>query len=335
MPLSKRQQRDAIARLRLRSILRQHTIAVARTIEQKISDAGPTDQRIDPHVLTRVRNSMVRGGEIATRKHEGIDWYSLPDAEPSVLEGRLREQAETIKELRRSAFNQRMGQTLEIATYRALLASGGIFLGRFRDLDQHADDTLYSKEEPPQHLGPQSLEGDRRLDFLVPASSGDWLGIECKNIREWLYPDRDEVHESIAKCLELDCVPVIISRRIPYVTFRLLRPCGVIVHQTYNQLFPFSDQALADRARHKRNLGYHDIRVGNTPDARLLRFIGQNMPAVAEEARSRFDAYKDLLAQFVSGDLAYDEFAARVRRRESGSNEDHDWDESGDPADWE
>jgi hypothetical protein len=130
-------------------------------------------------------------------------------------------------------------------------------------------------------------------------------------------------------------VTVIIARRIPYVTFRLLRPCGVIVHQTYNQLFPLSDQALADRARHKRNLGYHDIRVGNAPDARLLKFIGKNLPAIAEGARSRFDEYRDLLTDFVSGALSYDEFAARVRRRQSGTNEDHDWEEGGDPADWE
>jgi hypothetical protein len=223
--------------------LSEHTIATARTIEQKISDAGPFDQRIDPHVLTRVRNGMVAQGEICIKRHIGIDWYALAVAEPTALESRLADQAETIKEL-----------------------------------DDHGDDTLYSKEEPPQHLGSRHLNGDRRLDFLTQASSGEWLGLECKNIREWLYPDRAELREMIGKCLELDCVPVIIARRIPYVTFRLLQPCGVIVHQTYNQLFPLSDQALADRARHKRNLGYHDIRVDNVPDARLLKFIGKNLP---------------------------------------------------------
>jgi hypothetical protein len=108
----------------------------------------------------------------------------------------------------------------------------------------------------------------------------------------------------------------------------------VIVHQTYNQLFPASEQNLAERARHKRNLGYHDIRVGNAPDARLLKFIGKNLLAVAEHARSRFEEYKDLLDGFVAEDTGYEEFAARVRRREHGLNEDNDWEE-GDPADWE
>ena len=34
-----------------------HGVATDRTLEQKISDAGPFDQRIDPHVLTDVRST--------------------------------------------------------------------------------------------------------------------------------------------------------------------------------------------------------------------------------------------------------------------------------------
>ena len=41
------------------------------------------------------------------------------------------------------------------------------------------------------------------------------------------------------------------------------------------------------------------------------------------------------VVDFVSGDSPYGEFAARVRRQGSGSNKDHDWDDSGNPADWE
>jgi hypothetical protein len=278
---------------------------------------------------------MVREGEISKLPHRGTNWFALPQNDAALLKQRLAEQARTTKELGKQSISVRIGQTLEIATYKALLTLKNVaFLARFKDLDEHGDEQTYKKEEPPQHLGSRQLEGDKRLDFLVLAPAGNWLGFECKNIREWLYPDREEVRETIRKCLRLDCVPVIIARRIPYVTFRLLRPCGVILHQTYNQLFPASEQNLADRASHKRNLGYHDIRVGNAPDARLLKFIGQNLLAVAEDAASRFEEYKDLLAGFVADDTGYEEFAARVRRRERGLNEDSDWEE-GDPADWE
>jgi hypothetical protein len=44
-----------------------HGIATARTLEQKISDGGPFNQRVDPHVLTPVRNRLVDEGKINTR----------------------------------------------------------------------------------------------------------------------------------------------------------------------------------------------------------------------------------------------------------------------------
>jgi hypothetical protein len=335
MPKRSRPERNAIARRRIRRILSQHTVANARTLEQEISDAGPSDQRIDPHILTSARNAMQREGQIAILQHAGIDWYALPNTDPDLLQSRLVLQAETVIALRQRSLSQRIGQTLEIATYKALLKlENPIFFGRFKDLEEHPDNEIYRKEEPPQHLGSREPEGDERLDFLLLTSSGTWLGLEFKNVREWLYPDRTEIREVIDKCLRLDCVPVMIGCRIPYVTFRLLQPCGVIIHQTYNQLFPTSDQVLADRARHKHNLGYHDIRLGNTPDDRLLKFITKNLITVADSARERFDAYKDILEAFVSHDIQYREFAARIRRRQSGSKEDNDWEHS-DPADWD
>jgi hypothetical protein len=86
-------------------------------------------------------------------------------------------------------------------------------------------------------LEKRDIGGDRRLDFLVrhPTATAGWAGIEAKNIRAWMYPDRKEVIDLLSKCLALDVVPVLIARRIQFST---LNACGVIVHQTYNQLFP-------------------------------------------------------------------------------------------------
>jgi hypothetical protein len=106
----------------------------------------------------------------------------------------------------------------------------------------------------------------------------------------------------------------------------VLSPCGVLFHQTYTQLLPEADRELAELARDKNLLGYHDIRIGNQPDDRLLKFIGINLPRILPEARVRFDEYKDLLGVFGSGDIRYKEFAARARRRLEGRDEDSDWD---------
>jgi hypothetical protein len=96
MPKRSRAERNHIAHRRLRRVLNQHTVANARTLEQKISDAGPSVLRIDPHILTRVRNTMHRAGELSVSRHTGIDWYALPHTDPDLLQTRLELQAETL-----------------------------------------------------------------------------------------------------------------------------------------------------------------------------------------------------------------------------------------------
>jgi hypothetical protein len=180
----------------------------------------------------------------------------------------------------------------------------------------------YKKEEPQQHIGTRSLKGDVRLDFIMRTSDAGPLGLECKNVRHWMYPHVEEISETLDKCLSLDAVPVLIARRIPFATFAVFSKCGFIFHQTYNQLFPASFAELASKVSDKSLLGYHDIRVGNAPDARLLKFITVNLATIAADARAKFEAHKDLLEPYANNEMPYEEFAGRVLRRWRGENED-------------
>ncbi len=316
--------REELAKKRILSILRKHGIATSRTLEQKISDAGPLNQRINPHVLTPVRNQLIKAG-VVIRIDDQTPWYHLKDTPEDIVEKRLAEQLPIHQQY--GKIGSRVGQCLEIAIYRALLEQDNLdHFGSFKNLDEHDDDQLYKKEDPPQSLSGRSLDGDERLDFLVRHQEAGWAGIEAKNVREWLYPARREIADLLYKAVTLDIVPVLVGRRIPFVTFKVLSPCGVLFHQTYTQLLPEADRELAELARDKNLLGYHDIRIGNQPDNRLLKFIGTNLPKILPEARDKFDDYKDLLGDFGSGDMPYDEFAARARRRSEGKDEDSDWD---------
>ncbi len=305
------------------AILRKHGIATSRTLEQKISDSGPFNQRINPHVLTPVRNQLIEEGEIIKITKQ-TPWYNLKDTPKAIIKKRLAEQLPIHQQY--GKIGSRVGQCLEIAICRALLEQDELeYLGSFKNLDEHDDDQLYKKEEPPQSLSGRSLDGDERLDFLVRHQEGGWAGIEAKNVREWLYPARREITDLLHKAVTLDIIPVLIGRRIPFVTFKVLSPCGVLFHETYTQLLPETEQELAEKARDKNLLGYHDIRLGNQPDARLLKFIGTNLPNILPEARERFDDYKDLLGAFGDGSMEYEEFSARARRRSEGKDEDSDW----------
>jgi hypothetical protein len=227
------------------------------------------------------------------------------------------------KEFTSKGVARRTGQALEIAVFKALVASERCAVyGGFGDLHSHGDDQLYSKEEVKNFNG-RTL-GNRALDFIASVD-GFHCGIETKNVRHWYYAHDPDLREMIQKSLVLRVVPVLIARRIQYVTFRVLGTCGVVMHETYNQRMAKSDEDLADRAKRKDLLGYHDIQVNNEPDARLAKFMDETLPSVLPRAIERLQEYQDLLEPFASGEMAYAEFAARVRRREQGANEDHDW----------
>ena len=319
-----------MAARRIQRILTRHGIATARTLEQKISDAGPFGQRMEPHILTLARNGLRDAGALLERSGHGERWYYLSESDPDFVEERYDIQGTVYRGVTDGKITPRLGQTLEIAVYRALNDQPHVYLGRFKGLDTSKETRkkVYKKEEPPNYLGNLRIGGNRQLDFLFQHAESGWAGIEVKNVREWLYPDRAEIRDLISKAVALDCVPVLIARRFPYVTFKVLNMCGVVVHQTYNQRFHVVDHAPAAQAKDKNLLGYHDIRVGDAPDDRLVKFITVNLPAVLPAARERFEEFKDLLEAFGDESMGYQEFAGRARRRNAGEDEDADWDYS-------
>lgn len=321
--------RKSIAQKRIISVLRNHVIATSRTLEQKISDAGPYNQRVDPHILTTVRNNLLSEGKI--NKKSNLPFFYLKNTPKNILNNRFKKQYKIYNALQSRDIGQRIGQCLEISIFRALKKQDELFfLGNFSDLNKHDDSKLYHKEEPPRSISGRSLAGKKSLDFIIQHPDYGWAGIEAKNTREWLYPDRSEIKDLLYKSVTLDIVPIMIARRIPFVTFKILSHCGVVFHQTYNQLFPQSEQKLAEKAKDKKLLGYHDIRIGNYPDKRLIKFICENLPKILSNSREKFIKYNDLLTDFAIGSIEYKEFSARVQRRSEGKNENSDWDFSED-----
>jgi hypothetical protein len=142
------------------------------------------------------------------------------------------------------------------------------------------------------------------LDYIsFPA--GFVAGIEVKNYRTWLYPESAAVKELLWKCSDIGAVPVLIARRVPFITFRLMNLSGGLVHQTYNQLYPAADAELSALVRNKVLLGYHDVRVGNEPDARMQKFIGQNLPGLMQEAKLVFEVYREIHKAYGKGEMLY------------------------------
>jgi hypothetical protein len=309
-----KRERIELGKKRLKSVLRSNGVASQRTLEQKISDAGPFNQRIDPHVITVAKNQLLASGELLGLERDGQKWFHLAETPIAEVEAKVTQLQKILARTQARDFTVRVGQALEIAVYKALMQQELPFFGGFTDLDAHDDATLYRKEEPPSTISGKTIGGERKFDFIV-MHGAQALGIEVKNIREWMYPDRTEVLELLDKATEIGALPVLIARRIHYSTFSLLGRCGLIIHQTYGQVYPATEGETAGLARQKEFLGYHDIRLGNEPDARLLKFITKNLSGLIVGSVEKFKENGELLKLYAKGRIRRVEFVAALKWR--------------------
>ncbi len=166
--------RHEIATKRLRNILRSHIVASSRILEQKISDAGPTNQRIDPHILTEARTVLTQSGVVLPVQRGGVPWFHLKDTDPEAVKRRLSELDALHRQTQKPQFVTLVGQTLEIAVFRALRAQTILnFFGNYPDLTAHDDSTFYSKEEPPSSLsGRQIPSGKNSISSFRTRTGG-------------------------------------------------------------------------------------------------------------------------------------------------------------------
>ncbi|HEY2547872.1 MAG TPA: hypothetical protein VGI46_17500 [Candidatus Acidoferrum sp.] len=256
---------------------------------------------------------MLNQGEIIKIDRGRTPWFCLSDTPRDEVEEWLEVVEPIYEQTQEAMFKQRLGQVLEIAVLKALKASARNFLGDYPNLDEHDDSELYDKIEPPRNISGNKIEKGP-LDYVVfePGGRG---GIEVKNYRTWIYPDKTEVRNLLWKCGDVGAVPVLMARRLPYITFRLLNLSGCIVYQHYNQLYANADKALAEAASDKDLLGYHDVRVGSEPDKRMNHFVSELLPGLVGDAQNTFERFRDLHLAYGREELDYTHWVREVMTR--------------------
>lgn len=315
-----------LAKSRIRDILSQRVVATTQIFEHLICDMG--NLSLEPRIVGMARKTLIRDGELREWRTDRANdpmWFYLPNASLTDVESHIDRLSDVLRGLARQAVKKRRGQCLELAIYRALLRQQrGEYFGQFPNFDPtdlERPNKLYRKEEPPSHIGNRAIPGERPLDFLYMHDSAGFGGIEAKNVRQWLYPDHADIRGFLVKCVALDCVPVLVARRLPGVTIEVLGSSGVVIHQTLNQLYCVADKDLAESAMRQDSLGFDDIRIGDEPDAALSHFIGTKLDNELPVARKRFDKFKDLLTRYAYEKIQYPEFVGRVRLRAAGKDD--------------
>jgi hypothetical protein len=105
-----------------------------RTREETCRAAGPP----------RRRSALVQKGSILEIRRVGVPWYHLSTAHPDTRDSRLAELAALHGVTHKGMFAELLGQSLEIAAFRALQAQTTLtYFGNYPDLDAHDDSTKY------------------------------------------------------------------------------------------------------------------------------------------------------------------------------------------------
>lgn len=280
-------------------------------MEQKISDQGPNDQRVDPHLLGLAIHELVSERKfIKSHTHSStgsISWYANAKQSEAAVNTKLSEIAPLYAQVSSGQFPNLVGDSLEIAVFKSLRQLNDknpqfTFFGSI-ELDKPKNkQNRYRKIEPPQTVSGHTT---RKIpDFIINGFESGSICVECKNYREWFYPHHNEIIKLIRVGLELHSTPLLIARRIHYTTItNFLKPAGIIAHESYYQYYPVDQVELADNVRHKRSLGFSDVRASEEPDQRTIKFFTSDLKKIVDNMARRFQENRSALEDYVAEDI--------------------------------
>lgn len=173
-------------------------------------------------------------------------------------------------------------------------------------------------QQPALTITPHTLGSVNEIDGYTTAGSMDTycyyvspssglprdsvpVGVEVKNIREWIYPESQELWQAIRAATELNCIPVLVTRRVHFATGRFCRSVGMAVCETQRQYFApelRDDPRLLDVYR---NLYFQDILPWDSADRYTTKFFASTLPAMLERTVARYTRSKELLRAYAIG----------------------------------
>jgi hypothetical protein len=298
----------------------------------KLCDAGPIEQRVEPiHVSLAVRELVQHRHFIRQCSHPAAGstpWYTPARTSRDETARKLELLAELYRQTTSGGIQNVVGQALELVILETLREMTDALPGSafFGDIDQTSFTNtgryrVFKKSEPPSQVSGKTSK--KVGDFHVVLPDAGLLLIECKNMREWLYPHSGEIKETIIKAAELQIPPILVTRKLPYITREILcRPAGIITHESYYQYYPsdvaahcpvdpYSLTSIIERAKQKDLLGYADIRQQAQP--RTRKFFLQDLPGIAPEMVKHFKRNIPALLAFAHNEINLEQLRSKLR----------------------
>ena len=295
-PVSQEYWEDLATRA-LRTLLRERSVLVRPEAEAILKETFWVSQTFgvpakrsqpDPHHITTARRNLEQTGELLrnVKYPNGVPVPVWVDARARHTWGSQTEVSRAEGTKRRlyrcfltwSGNSKLCGQPAERILHASLAALSGTNL-------------WLPPESKPGHLprlgarqfpSPLDSGGYWPLDRSDPTTGAIPFAVEMKNVRGWIFRRKPEVWGLLSKlCHHPDVVPILVARRIQYMTFRFFKAIGVIGHETRRQWFhsPGTHRNNLDSkklAAVATELSFHDVTYlpdPDKPDQRLTNFF--------------------------------------------------------------
>jgi hypothetical protein len=310
MPKRNRYQWQQLAEYRVLNILRRRRLCNLRQLEAKIAEAGPPDRRPQPKSIRDALDALLERAAIkiglpkGSREGINVDFYAPLDFDLARWGDRGR--ADIITEFwpryLKVSGSDLCGKALETLVEKAIDAT-----------------TLYARlGETGKGFDAYVVDGLRvrntpALDHVVfwPGKRIT-VGIEDKNWQAWVYPHEDLIRRLLKNCLENGHVPVLVTRKIPYLTRLLFARLGVLGFETHFQYLHPSAQTELAIPKHKDGLGFAYIRLDSEPPEAMVHFLGHTLPANVDRVSALFASQAPLVEEYAEEQIDYGELMRRV-----------------------
>jgi hypothetical protein len=310
---------DFIARKRIESILATRRISYSSHLEIKISEAGPTRLRAEPHIISNALRNMVKAKNVLNHTPTNLPsgssnpkYYVPLDFKGAADASRSRSFVEWRNLfLWASQRSEYCGYMLEKIIFDAVLETDKYHVlgsAPIYGADGKLMKTSGSEILTYQGQDVYKAESGAGFDlFVIHKASHTPIGIEAKNVRDWIYPASEEVWRAIARACTMECLPVIIARKISYISRAgFFAKFGILGFETNfqymaQQVQPDSKYTFKDKVIHKDKLGFADIKLLKPKDptpSHVVKFFDDILDQHAESYFEKFMKHKELLKKY-------------------------------------
>lgn len=312
-----------LGKKRILSILTTYRISFQKQLEIKISEAGPYNQRVEPVLLTTALRELKEADEINVLSAPGIqmDFFAVKDYGRRGDHSRFGKVQRLYKEFDHYVkLEHYCGLYLEKVLYDTLLELDDLYHLVGRGPILNSDNKLYKPSGAEvRFFNGNEVYGNGGFDlFLVHKETSIPVGLEAKNIRNWIYPDTQEVWRLIARGCSVDCLPLMATRKFSYLTrARLFSNIGVLGFETQFQYFNpdvLKDSSSFANVVKKDGLGYADIKFVDEVPLHFNNFFKNILPENIEMYYERFLENKDILTEYAIDKKLAEKMSGSKRR---------------------